>query len=61
MLRVDKQTVYRAIRSGRLRAVNVSKGRRPTFRVFESDLRKWLEGDGGALAFLDAVLAASPE
>jgi len=33
MLRVDKQTVYRAIRSGSLRAVNVSRGRRPTFRV----------------------------
>ena len=61
MLRVNKQTVYRAIRNGNLRAVNVSKGRRPTFRVYESDLRKWLEGDRGALAFLDAVLAASHE
>ena len=61
MLRVNKQTVYRAIRNGNLRAVNVSKGRRPTFRVYESDLRKWLEGDRGALAFLDEVLAASHE
>jgi excisionase family DNA binding protein len=61
MLRMSKQTVYRAIKRGNLRAVNISRGRRPTFRVYESDLRTWLAGDGGALAFLDAVLAASHE
>jgi excisionase family DNA binding protein len=61
MLRVDRQTIYRAIRSGRLRAVNVSRGRRPTFRVYESDLRTWLKGDDGAPARRSTVLAASHE
>ncbi|MHC4402141.1 MAG: helix-turn-helix domain-containing protein [Planctomycetota bacterium] len=42
-LRVRRDTVYGWIRAGKLRAVNVSEGTRPNWRVDERDLERFLE------------------
>jgi excisionase family DNA binding protein len=40
VMRVSNMTVYRLIRSGELPALRVGKG----YRIFESDLERFLEG-----------------
>ena len=40
VMRVSNMTVYRMIRSGELPALRVGKG----YRIFESDLERFLEG-----------------
>jgi hypothetical protein len=60
VFRLTEGTICRHIRTGRLRAVNISPlgdGSRPVYRTWESDLRDWVRHDPGALAHLDAWLA----
>lgn len=54
MLRMSKAAVYRHIKAGSLRAIDISGGGRPTYRVWESDLRQWL---GDSAVILDRLLA----
>lgn len=48
LLRVSRHTVTRWIRSGRLRAIAITVGKQPVYRIRESDfrtfLRRYVEG-----------------
>ena len=41
-LRIRRDTVYQWIKSEKLRAVNVSEGPRPSWRIEERDLERFL-------------------
>ncbi len=43
-LRVNVQSVYRLIESGKLRAINISHGKRASYRIDKGDLDDYLAG-----------------
>jgi excisionase family DNA binding protein len=44
-LKVHRQVVYNLIAGGRLRAVNLTGKRRPTWRILREDLISYVHGD----------------
>ncbi len=46
MLGVQRRTVLKMINEGRLKAIDISQGRRPTWRVPQSEVERYIrEGD----------------
>jgi excisionase family DNA binding protein len=56
-LRISRQSVYRAISSGRLPAVQLGGPGTP-LRIDEHELKAWLYGPGGSFLFSAAPLPA---
>jgi excisionase family DNA binding protein len=56
-LRVSRQTIYRAVASGRLPAVQLGGPGTP-LRIDEHELEAWLYGPGGSFLFSAAPLPA---